>query len=258
MTATRPDLEWRGPTLTVDGVDFLVALFRADLTTAERFVVWKSRPLLEASLELIDDLHATRIVELGIAQGGSAALFALYAEPEHLVAVDLSPDRIGPLDDLVAQRDLGRSVHVTYGVDQADRTSLGPCLAPFGDDPIDLVLDDASHRFDETLASFDQLFPRLRPGGVYAVEDWDWAHLPGAAELAASSDSSGWWPGGTALTRLAFLATMATAAPEVVRSVRVDRHLLRIERGDGVLDAATFSLAAHIAPAGLALLAPPG
>jgi SAM-dependent methyltransferase len=256
MLAPRPDLAWDGPHLNVDGVDFLVALFRADLTTAERFVVWKSQPLLEASLELIDGLQATRIVELGIAQGGSAALFALYAQPEHLVAVDLSPDPIFPLQDLIDRRGLGPSVHVTYGVDQADRSSLGPCLAPFGDEPIDLVLDDASHRFDETLASFNHLFPLLRPGGVYAVEDWDWAHLPGAAELAASTDSSAWWPGGTALTRLAFLATMATAAPDVVASVTVDRHLLRIARGPGELDPATFDLLDLVAPAGEALLAP--
>ena len=254
---SRAEFSWDGPALHLDGVDFLVALFRSDLTTPERFVVWKSRPLLEASLEIIDSLRATRIVELGIAQGGSAALFALYARPDHLVAVDLSPDPIGPLEDLIDRRGLRGSTHTTYGIDQADRGSLGPCLAPFGDEPIDLVLDDASHRYNETLASFNHLFPRIRPGGVYAVEDWDWAHLPGAAEMAESTDSSGWWPGGTALTRLAFEATMATAFPDIVRSVTIDRHLLRIERGAGELDRDTFDLRDHVATAGRALLTPP-
>ena len=31
-----------------------------------------------------------------------------------------------------------------------------------------------SHLRDETIASFETLFPRLRPGGQYVIEDWAW------------------------------------------------------------------------------------
>ena len=38
--------------------------------------------------------------------------------------------------------------------------------------PLDVVLDDASHRSDDMIAAFEALYPFVRPdGGVYAVED---------------------------------------------------------------------------------------
>ena len=45
-------------------------------------------------------------------------------------------------------------------------------------DELDLVVDDASHTYEETKASFEFLFPLLRPGGIYVIEDWSWAHHP--------------------------------------------------------------------------------
>jgi predicted methyltransferase len=38
------------------------------------------------------------------------------------------------------------------------------------DQLLDLVVDDTSH-LGPTRASFNTLFPRLRPGGVYVIED---------------------------------------------------------------------------------------
>jgi predicted O-methyltransferase YrrM len=259
VAVSRADaLVWDGSILRLDGVEYLVALFRRDLTTPERFVIWKTRQLLEASLRLMDRLDARRIVELGIAQGGSTALFATYAADAQVAALDHSTERIEPLDTYLADAGFVDRVHLAYGVDQADRAAVLAAIEPLGSEPLDLVLDDASHRYAETVASFDLLFPRLRPGGVYAVEDWDWGHLDAAVELAASSpDSAGWWPGGTPLTRLAFEATLATADPEVVRSVQIDRHLLRITRGGADLDPETFRLADHVSRSGAALLADP-
>ena len=50
--------------------------------------------------------------------------------------------------------------------------------AAFGNRPLDLVMDDASHLGPQTRASFETLFPRLRAGGLYIIEDWSW-HLQG-------------------------------------------------------------------------------
>ena len=60
-----------------------------------------------------------------------------------------------------------------YGVDQADAPALRRIVADeFAGEPLDLVIDDASHVLDPTRASFNVLFPLLRPGGVYVIEDW--------------------------------------------------------------------------------------
>jgi len=45
-------------------------------------------------------------------------------------------------------------------------------------EPIDLVVDDASHCYEETKATFEIVFPYIRPGGIYVIEDWAWAHVP--------------------------------------------------------------------------------
>jgi hypothetical protein len=37
-------------------------------------------------------------------------------------------------------------------------------------------LTDASHQYAEMLASFECLFPLVRHGGAYVIEDWAWAH----------------------------------------------------------------------------------
>ena len=48
---------------------------------------------------------------------------------------------------------------------------------------LDLVIDDASHLLPETTASFNVLFPRLRAGGLFVIEDWSWQHYRDDAVL---------------------------------------------------------------------------
>jgi hypothetical protein len=42
---------------------------------------------------------------------------------------------------------------------------------------LDLIVDDASHTYEQTKASFEILFPLLQPGGIYLIEDWSWTHM---------------------------------------------------------------------------------
>jgi demethylmacrocin O-methyltransferase len=39
--------------------------------------------------------------------------------------------------------------------------------------PFDLVIDDGSHIRSHIIASFEGLFPFVKPGGLYAIEDLD-------------------------------------------------------------------------------------
>src|SRR4051794_37950731 len=140
-----------------------------------RFYIRKPRRLVEGYLAVFDRFPEANVVELGIMEGGSVALAALAARPRKVVALELEPERVDALDTLVARHGLDQRVRPYYGVDQSDRARLGAILADeFGDEHLDLVIDDASHRLEPTRTSFETVFPRLRDGGLYLIEDWNW------------------------------------------------------------------------------------
>ena len=170
--------------ISVDGTEFVRGFGRD--STAERFFVQKPSALLEQYVDLCRDLKPATIVELGIFAGGSTALIALLAEPSRFVALELDEKPVVGLQQFIAQRGLTDVVRPYYGVDQSDQARLREVVdAEFGDSALDLVIDDASHLLEPTRASFDVLFPRLRPGGLFIVEDWNSHHLYAAGLRAA-------------------------------------------------------------------------
>jgi cephalosporin hydroxylase len=219
------------------------------------FSIEKDPSEIEAYLEIVERFQRENSVELGIAFGGSLALTALVAPPRKLVALDLKPDRVEALDELIAERGLGEHVRLHYGVDQADRERLAAILDDeVGDEPLGLVIDDASHRLDATRASFETLFPRLRPGGLFVIEDWNHQHLLGRAIAAALADPSPdlqarferafFETPGPSLARLVIeLILVHAESDEFVREVRVDRQSAHIYRGSGEVDPSEFRLA---------------
>lgn len=240
-----------------------------DDSTTDRIVVCKPRPLVEATIALMRDLAPRRIFELGIFNGGSVALNALVVDPDLLVAVDISEERIAALDHLLARRGLDSRVRLYYGVDQADRDRIAAiATTEAAGARYDLVVDDASHRLDETRSSFETLFPMLRPGGLYVIEDWNWQlrglrSFRAAYREAAAGGSRPPGPAGTPprnlyvrnflaqshrtpLERLAVELVLAQACDDrVITSVRVDRRWITVERGPADLDPATFRVADH-------------
>jgi hypothetical protein len=94
-----------------------------------------------------------------------------------MVALDIAPGPIPLLSDLLERRGLADRVSLHWGVDQADKPRIARIIDDaFQAEPLDLVIDDASHLYGPTVATFDVLFPRLRPGGRYVVEDWSCDH----------------------------------------------------------------------------------
>lgn len=59
---------------------------------------------------------------------------------------------------------------------QADREVLKNVVECAG--PFDLIIDDGSHQNDHVKESFQALFPGLKPGGVYVVEDTQTSYWP--------------------------------------------------------------------------------
>jgi SAM-dependent methyltransferase len=233
-----------------EGVDYRPAAKRA-VDAGDLFVA-KPRWRLEGYVQLLDRLRPQRIFELGIFLGGSAALFAEIARPHRLVAIDKRPQVHPLVAEYLTRRGLSDSVVMYGGVDQWDTARLAEIAdEAFGEEPIDLVVDDCSHRYKPSRASFNELFPRLRPGGVYVIEDWPWAHAP------VDTENDGPWSGQVPLTRLVFEVILAIpGVPGLISGVEIDSNSAYVTRGEAEVDRETFEIAACSKARGRDLLAP--
>jgi predicted O-methyltransferase YrrM len=177
-------------TLAVEGVRFSSERTLGGCRP-DHFMVLKPMELLEKYAELLSAHVGANIVELGVYEGGSAALAACLAKPAKLVAIDLETDPPAALVELIDQLDRSSSIRLHLGVDQGDPETVQRILDDeFGNAPIDLVVDDASHLYGPTLASFERIFPRVRPGGLFIIEDWRWHDNISSGFRAAVLDPS--------------------------------------------------------------------
>jgi len=217
------------------------------------FVLVKPKPLVERYAELIAELEPRSMVELGIFEGGSTVLLSELARPDRLVALDRSAPESPALKDYIDEDGRAEKIWVFDDVDQSDRLRLREIAEEaFGGDSLDLVFDDCSHFYEPTRDSFNELFPLLRPGGVYAIEDWRWAHTP-----LGANHPEGFWPEEIPLTRLIFEITMAIPSfPGLIKDIRVNLHTIEVTRGDAVVDPASFDISECSNQRGRNLLSP--
>jgi hypothetical protein len=220
---------WRGDTLDWHGRTFLLENPAAPRPGVDGLILWKTPALIEQYRTFWarhTDFPAAQIVELGLWKGGSVVFWLEALQPTRLLAVDQRPESGSPVFDTWAAANRDR-VTVAWGVDQADAARLVVLVGSALTGPLDLVIDDASHRYEPTLASFEALFPLLRPGGFYIVEDWAWAHWP---TLHAA------FAGLIPLTRLVTECIEATGNEHSgVAGVTVAQGFAAIERGSGSL-----------------------
>lgn len=227
---------------TVGGVTFQT--LPADLLAPEHpsismegadFLLFKVPPLIDRYVDVVGELAPRRIVELGILEGGSTAFLFELARPQGLIAVDQKPPTTDALREHLARRDADGVVRTHTGTDQADRAQLGAIVGDaFGREPLDLVVDDCSHLYEPTRASFNELFPRLRPGGLYVIEDWPWAH---------TGEPNGLWPDEVPLTRFIFELLLAIpACPGLIADVAVYSDSAVVRRGQASVDPRGFDV----------------
>jgi len=148
----------------------------------------KMKPLVDQYLVFLEraygDTSPETVLELGLFEGGSVPFWFELLGPKKHVGVDIQ-DRDDPpyLRDYVRERGLEDRIVNYWRTDQADAARLNEiCDAEFGARALDLVIDDASHLYAQSKSSFETLFPRLRPGGLYVIEDWAWYHWRGIEE----------------------------------------------------------------------------
>jgi hypothetical protein len=193
----------------------------------DAFVLFKGKRLVDLYARNLSErrIYPRQILELGIWQGGSAALWFELFQPRKLVAVDIAEGcENEAFNSYVREQGPEGRLKTYWGLDQADSERLAEIVEREFDGPLDLVIDDASHLYGPTKASFETLFPRLQSRGLYCIEDWNWEHneddfSPGNHEQS--------------LTRLIDELTRAVGSNRrgTVGSVAVFAALAIVERG---------------------------
>jgi len=126
------------------------------------------------------------LLELGVAHGESLKTFASYFENGRIIGIDNE------------NRGLDFSSHPNIRFelgDQRDAARLSEVCATHAPAGIDIIIDDASHIGAWSLRSYRALFPFLKPGGLYIIEDWatgywaDWADGGLFEDLAELEDN---------------------------------------------------------------------
>jgi 8-demethyl-8-alpha-L-rhamnosyltetracenomycin-C 2'-O-methyltransferase len=97
------------------------------------------------------------VLEIGISSGGSLRAWREYFPTATVHGLDIDPD------SLFAECRIR-----TYHAHQARHDEL---TAALGDLTFDLIVDDGSHKLNHQVLSLFLLLPRVRPGGLYVVED---------------------------------------------------------------------------------------
>ncbi len=108
-----------------------------------------------------------KLLEIGTFLGGGLAMLRHYLGDEaRLVGMDADPRAV--------QAAAGH-FHVVLG-DQEDVETLQVISEKYG--PFDIVIDDGGHTMSQQITSIETLFPLVRDGGVYIVEDCHTSYWP--------------------------------------------------------------------------------
>jgi hypothetical protein len=106
------------------------------------------------------------LLEIGVGWGGSLYTWREYLPKARITGIDNNPKR---------KEFEGENIKVFIG-DQADSQFLKSVNRERG--PFDIIIDDGSHMMHQQIKSFNTLFPRLKDGGVYVIEDWHTSYMP--------------------------------------------------------------------------------
>jgi hypothetical protein len=237
-------VDWDESGLTLQGTRFRSGVGPGIKAGPDELRLMKPRGMIERYVELIDALRPQHIVELGINRGGSVAFLAMLAKPDKHVAIDLRPGSSAQFENWVESH--ADVVRPYYGIEQADVTALRKIVAnEFPEARLDLVIDDASHRLEPTRVSFNVLFPLLRPGGLYVIEDWSAGHrwdLATADRLMAQDPiitdrvhraiaNRPELLNEVPLTRLVFEIVLASAYTDFIDSIEIRESWLSVIKG---------------------------
>ena len=190
-------------------------------STAKDFTMMKSRDFLDSYVALRDQ-GMKRILEVGVYQGGSFVFLDRLLKPEKISAVELSTKPIPALDEYITRHKDRARLH--YGTSQDDVARLTEIVQQDFGGELDLVVDDASHFYEPTKTTFATVFPKVRPGGIYIIEDWSWGF-----QDAYQDETNGWY-GQKALANLFIDLVEDMVLGPMIENIQITRPMIKIRR----------------------------
>lgn len=119
----------------------------------------------ELYLDAYRDLEFN-LLEIGVYNGGSLKMWEEYFPKANIVAIDIDPSCKKYESERI-------SIHIG---DQSDQGFLKSVYKEHKN--FEIIIDDGGHSWKQQIVSFETLFPLLRLGGIYFIEDLHTSYRP--------------------------------------------------------------------------------
>jgi hypothetical protein len=224
-------LKWQADQMALNGLNFRLQHTKNENWVGgnDHFIFYKVKGLVDQYETYFknypENAQPKNVLELGMWDGGSLAFWNEILKPEKIVGVDLIENGGNDyFQEYLYKINLQSKKAAPYwATNQADAARLREIIAEnFGNEPLNLVFDDASHMYEPSLVSFNTIFPFMATGGVYIIEDWAWGHWKGFESM---------FPPNTQPTKLIFELVQAAGNVGLIESVSIFQGFVVVKRG---------------------------
>lgn len=122
-----------------------------------------------------------KFLEIGFAKGFSAHMWEDYFQYADLYFIDINADTANLFHNFKRTK--------LYFLDQENPIELLNFIKDVGEG-FDIIIDDGGHTMNQQIISFKTLFPHVKSGGIYIIEDLhtSYAYSPGYGQEYGSTD----------------------------------------------------------------------
>ncbi len=107
-----------------------------------------------------------RLLEIGVQGGGSLYTWKEFFPQAKITGIDI---------DELCRKYEGDSIKIYIG---SQENSIFLKSVESKEGPFDIVIDDGGHTMNQQITTFNILFPLLKEGGIYAIEDLHTSYWP--------------------------------------------------------------------------------
>lgn len=197
----------------------------------------------ESKLAPYRDIDGLRILEIGAEKGKSLRTWTEYfSKPAAIHGIAYGADPVAARNEACKAVGDEKCKYVNiFALDQSDTEALGK-LCQEEPDGWHLIIDDGSHLPRHQLISFQALFPHLKPGGLYVIEDIESSYVDDGSKIYGYPIVGGGIakaPPGNAIEKFKQIVDVVNRQhfghPEISVMDGVDKDVAEVSFGDGLI-----------------------